>query len=58
MHERTANAIASERPEDVLGYLNDSQRKALLHDLIHEALLDQQGPAIEAIDHALSGENA
>jgi hypothetical protein len=54
MNERTANAIVSEMLEEVLGYLNDSQRKALLHDLIHEALLDQKGPAVEAIDRALS----
>jgi hypothetical protein len=58
MNERTASAIVSKRPEDVLVYLTYSQRKALLDALIKEALLDQKGPAIEAIDRALSSRAA
>ncbi len=58
MNERTANAIVSERTDDVLVYLTYSQPKALLDAFIKEALLDQKGPAIEAIDLALSSRAA
>jgi hypothetical protein len=58
MNDRLARALESERPEDVVVFLTYSQRKALLDDLIKEALLDQKGPAVEAIDRALSHQSA
>jgi len=54
MNEHLARALETENPRDIVGQLDFVERANLLDDLIREALLDQKGPAIEAIERALT----
>jgi hypothetical protein len=57
MNEHLARALESEDPKYILGIVNrEEEQWSLLYDLIREALLDQKGPAIEAIERALSNQ--